>query len=145
MRLSEAIRAGAKLGPQAFGRMSSEDTGTCALGAAFVHIGAIRSGAYVRSVATEILFSVFPVTARRIPFAACPRELQKELWDFALMGKGVTAPVGQLITVLNDRLRWSREAIAEWVETIERKYEAEETDIAPLPVTREPAEPSLVG
>jgi hypothetical protein len=97
MRLSEAIRLGAMMRPQAFRTLLSDDA-ACALGAALLAVGACPEEA-VRS------------TLNRWPWASivsadCPR-------------CGRSRTVFRVITHLNDRHRWTREQIANWVAGIE--------------------------
>lgn len=100
LRLSEAIRRGAMLKPQAFGVTESEGGGTCALGGALEAIG---------------------ITGRRYSAAS-------EYWPIA--GAVVANPVRDdyhllfgVIRELNDSHKWTREQIADWVETIEAQHE----------------------
>lgn len=102
MKLSEAIRAGAKLGPQVQDQLFGDDGGSCALGAAIMGAGLARS-----------------------------RLVLEEYWS--ILDEVETNPsskkqgfVRDIITILNDCCYWSREAIAEWVETIENKKEKKE-------------------
>jgi hypothetical protein len=97
MKLSEAIRLGAMMRPQAF-RTLLTDGGACALGAALLAVGA-RPEEAVRSA------------LNRWPWAStvsadCPR-------------CGRSRTVFRVITHLNDRHRWTREQIAKWVAGIE--------------------------
>jgi hypothetical protein len=97
MKLSEAIRLGAMMMPQAFRTLLSDD-GACALGAALLAVGA-RPEEAVRSA------------LNRWPWAStvsadCPR-------------CGRSRTVFRVVTHLNDRHRWTREQIAEWVAGIE--------------------------
>src|SRR5262245_42676934 len=97
MRLSEAIRLGAMMRPQAF-RTLLTDNGACALGAALLAVGA-RPEEAVRSA------------LNRWPWAStvsadCPR-------------CGRSRTVFQVITHLNDCHGWTREQIATWVTGIE--------------------------
>jgi len=97
MKLSEAIRLGAMMMPQAFRTLLTDD-GACALGAALLAVGAQPEEA-VRSA------------LNRWPWAStvsadCPR-------------CGRSRTVFRVITHLNDRHRWTREQIAKWVAGIE--------------------------
>ena len=97
LRLSEAIRLGATIRPQAFRTLVTDD-GACALGAALLAVGA-RPEEAVRSA------------LNRWPWAStvsadCP-------------GCGRSRTVFRVITHLNDRHRWTREQIATWVAGIE--------------------------
>jgi hypothetical protein len=99
MRLSEAIRLGAMMRPQAFRTLLTDDA-ACALGAALLAVGA-RPEEAVRSA------------LNRWPWAStvsadCPR-------------CGRSRAVFRVITHLNDGHRWTREQIAKWVAAIEPK------------------------
>lgn len=108
MRLSEAIRIGSKLRPQAYGTLS-DGIGTCALGAAYEAVGALdATGALVRDshLKTE------QITGRYILHESpcrCPLAFRWMVFD--------------LVPHLNDVHKWTREAIAEWVETVENAEE----------------------
>lgn len=105
MILSEAIRLGSMLHPQAFGKLWCERRdglfgpyireSTCALGAAFEAVG----GYEARDFTPWSLFSVS---------AACPQ-------------CGVEATVSNQITHLNDDHRWTRERIADFIEELEQQ------------------------
>lgn len=98
MRLSEAIRLGAMLKPQAFDSWGS-DHDSCAIGAAHDAIGIKRTAA--RS--TTPWFDLYNTTV--LCPAGCNRR-QRVLIN--------------AVTHLNDEHRWTREQIADWVEGIER-------------------------
>jgi hypothetical protein len=106
MRLSEAIREGAKLGPQWFGilTMSMPDgrVGCCALGAAGLAV--FGKDATINETAIK---GAFPLLAKDAyyPGAAAKFRAYRQ--------------VGACVTSLNDGERWTREAIADWVETVE--------------------------
>ena len=104
IRYSEAIRLGAMLKPQGFGRRFFPEDSACANEAACL--------------------------AANVP----------QIWDFSLSWKKVACPVCEstvenLATIvadhLNDRHRWTREAIADFVATIEAQHSPSE---APEPV-----------
>jgi hypothetical protein len=109
MKLSEAIRLGAMLKPQAFDALFTGGA-TCAVGAALDAIG------------VELLDE-----------AVCKNFPPDSLWDeaelrFPLLAVVAVHPVdlrhmevGMLITDLNDFHLWSREQIADWVESVEPK------------------------
>ena len=103
MRLSEAIRLGAMLRPQGFGIFSAQfgAKATCAYGAAKDALG--RD---FRAV------SEWPWLITEYP---CP--------DCGLSG---VAALSIVSLHLNDYHRWTRERIADWVETIENQ-QAEST------------------
>ena len=96
MKYSEAIRLGAMLGPQCFGMEADRDGGLCANG------GATRAAGY---------YAVYQFGAITKTLANCP----------------VCGRRGELATIvaeeLNDHHRWTRERIANWVETKERELE----------------------
>jgi hypothetical protein len=106
MKLSEAIRLGAMLKPQRFGGLYV-DSGTCALGAAMDAIGALPKKQSVICSDAEW-------------------EPALRLWG-GLLDRRVAHPVNaspedlvcHVITNLNDSHKWTREQIADWVETIE--------------------------
>ena len=104
MRLSEAIRLGAMLHPQTFGRVGRYDDGakvvaTCALGAAK------EAGYFVGG-----LFAV-RCERQRCPDAKC------------LYGRRRRVYLTSWIAHLNDKHRWTREQIADWVDTVGRSLE----------------------
>lgn len=107
MELSDAIKAGAKLHPQAFGllvtRRKGEIVATCALGAALQAAGC----------SVDHLTETFPLLA------------SGKLWPEPPCGcfpvGHLAATVDMLITHLNDDHRWTRERIAAWVRHLERK------------------------
>lgn len=105
MPLHEAIRLGAMTTHQIFNAMRLEvegDTiGTCALGAAYVAGGL---------TAQDNMMEHWPILKRFnvCPVAGCL---------FTRNGSAVHN-VARLITHLNDNHRWTREHIANWVESI---------------------------
>ena len=101
MRLSEAIRLGALLKPQAFGLMT-RDGGTCAWGAALEAAG-IRFNCFGTLAPLPDDWKVLSATLTTCP--ACGDECHVG----GIMGGH-----------LNDIHRWTRERIADWVATIER-------------------------
>ena len=111
MKLSEAIRIGAKLGPKLVGGIWSEYAeGTCALGAAAERCG-LRTK-YGGSIlkhgdALNHLCMIFPILEEHVKHPKL----------------GLPCRVAGIIVYLNDLEGWSREAIAEWVETIEKSLE----------------------
>lgn len=116
MKLSEAIRAGAKMRPQAFGVSRDHKGGTCAFGAAWDGVTEFYARAPSRLSEMldngEVLYSTeAPCPARGCPGVEGPHYQDPELATSVMMH-------------LNDYHRWSREAIAEWVETIENSLES---------------------
>ena len=110
MRLSEAIRLGAMLRPQTFNERLTK-RGSCAWGAALETVGCVEVGTPWPAVAPVALawwpwaFRVDSSTLVASP-CACGGELS------ATWAAGI-------IVHLNNKHRWTREAIADWVETIE--------------------------
>lgn len=104
MKLSDAIRLGAMLRPQAFGR-AFRDQGSCAFGAALEATGMKYNG-----------------RRRRIDVFVAER------WAWADDGQATRCPecrgvfasgAGEIVVHLNDTHLWTREQIAAWVEMIE--------------------------
>lgn len=97
MRLSEAIRLGAMLMPQAFGAMHMEQHGvrsSCAIGAATDALGL--------STATGGIYKEFP-------YLTVILEQRCHLCHFTAL-----YPL-EMVSHLNDYHRWTRERIADWV------------------------------
>lgn len=101
MKLSDAIRLGSMIRPQAFGEYYAHG-GSCAAGAAFEAVGI-----------PEINDSAWSA--------------QEETWNRTL-GRHVGCPVNQccfgrsvvnMVVHLNDDHQWTREQIADWVEGLE--------------------------
>jgi hypothetical protein len=119
VNLSEAIRLGAMLKPQA--RSMHSQWGTCALGAAADAIGVLpelkpeNSGAYGRAHLALI---------RRWPLLGTPIENPIS---------GTSESVRDAVMWLNDHGKWTREQIADWVATIEAQHEQQATE-QPQPV-----------
>lgn len=105
MKLSEAIRLGAMLLPQGFGFTSMAVDASCGLIAACDALGLQHSNAGV----TE-LNEMFPWMGRTQP--GCP--LCRNFDGFS---------IGGLVAHLNDSHGWTRERIADWVETIEARQD----------------------
>jgi hypothetical protein len=111
MKLSEAIRRGAKMRPQNFGSFyDSNGTGTtCALGAAGEGFGIL--GACLKNE-----FGILRPIGDRVGAM---------FYDATHPSPCGCIPIGWMlhnqIAHLNDVHKWSREAIAEWVEVIENK------------------------
>jgi hypothetical protein len=112
VKLSEAIRLGSMLKPQAF-ETFFDGTGTCALGAACEAMGLVpdRWTLDALRAANDLLDLVTVTLLRGVPCPACPVDT-----------KGTN-----LIPHLNDEHRWTREQIADFVETIEVAQERKES------------------
>jgi hypothetical protein len=105
MRLSEAIRLGAMNRPQAYGSYFEKETNrTCALGAALDAIGLLAL-----SGGDQQLYVAFPL----LNLQGVPSPCGCVLVIFA-------DTLGGRITHLNDHHHWTRERIADWVESVER-------------------------
>jgi hypothetical protein len=95
LTLSEAIRIGAMLKPQAFG-WYEQGGGTCAIGAAGDAVGGL----------TNVTKTRWPILDAHVmcPVEAC---------------SGNVHNVGAIVVHLNDNHQWTREQIADWVQTVE--------------------------
>lgn len=97
MRLSQAIRVGSKLTRQAWGQIKAVDGSTCALGAAAEGLEIDLSSATCwTSVVCRKLEALYP--------------------QFNPL-------IFNAIYILNDIEHWKREAIADWVEVVEKLME----------------------
>jgi hypothetical protein len=99
LTLSAAMRLGAMLKPQGHNRYLRQGR-TCALGAALDAIGALR---YEAGNSTR-LFNQWPILET---WAVHPVTNRSEM-------------AGGIVVSLNDEYHWTREVIADWVETIEQ-------------------------
>ena len=123
MLLSEAIRTGARLRPQAFGGLfcpviHGGPLGSCALGAA--------AEATYGSVAAALAAAAGLPRANPEPWGLLDRYPLLAEWDPPLPCGCSLEKVGPLsvdaaITHLNDFHSWPRERIAKWVAMLERK------------------------
>lgn len=111
MKLSQAIRLGAMLRPQAFNEYRSRH-GSCAMGAAAEACGVLADSDAAMSTLEKEFDAATPQTA-------CPSV------DCYPIKRDIT----NLVVHLNDVHHWTRECIADWVETIEA---AQEQKTAPL-------------
>jgi hypothetical protein len=103
MRLSEAIRLGAIMKPQAFG-MIFDGIGTCAIGAAKDAVGELD--------VSPAWFGIAEVFERH------PE------WHYGILRcpvSGCSHIEGVIAAHLNDYHRWTRERIADFIEQIERE------------------------
>lgn len=114
MKLSEAIKLGAMLKPQNHGGQMIRDGHTCALAAALDAIGKLR----LRETQADYdaLYSEFPILKKT---ATCP------VRDWCVFDASTSDLLSQIYH-LNDGHKWTREAIADWVEGIERELEAKQ-------------------
>jgi hypothetical protein len=106
MRLSEAMRRGATLHPQAFGHyfdvgLAGEIVASCAIGCSLEAVG------ITNNPSTQQINYIFPVLIDS-PDTSCPADC------------GFSGDLGSTICHLNNS-HWTRERIADWVETIENQ------------------------
>jgi hypothetical protein len=110
LRLSEAIRLGAMLRPQFFGASSGTlpdgRVGTCAMGAALEAIGfGPKEFCVIRPPMLEP-WTDFALQEERCPVVDCAKP----------------NTISGVAAHLNDAHKWTREAIADWVEQMEAKH-----------------------
>jgi hypothetical protein len=115
LKLSDAIKLGAMMKPQGFGRIYDGEN-TCAFGAAYDAIGILerlcdefKRGVHPLLSEEGQIRKYYEFTGWRVSRVLCPQ-------------CGVSQPFFA-ITHLNDDHRWSREAIAGWVESLEKQSE----------------------
>lgn len=101
MKLSDAIRLGS-MASDPIKCVLWRDGRTCALGAAFLAAGMFDSNHMVPSAVQDAKWPILAVIAKSCP---CCRDGRQSVAD--------------MITHLNDYHTWTREAIADWVSTIE--------------------------
>ncbi len=108
MKLSEAIRAGAKLRPQSFvaffGYVDDYALGSCALGAAVEAVKGKPVPCEVHYQLPDFIGETFDGVYRQV---ACPAEGCRKHQPTELL---------YMAMELNDSHHWTRERIAEWVE-----------------------------
>lgn len=107
MKLSEAIRCGAAETEQAFGKFLNCDDGhvtCCALGAA-----AYCFGKDVPNLSCEIYYTIKEHVGV---------DLLDDIRVAHPIDEGSTGDLEGIIIELNDTHHWSREAIADWVESV---------------------------
>lgn len=123
MKLSEAMRIGASWTGQAFWRMKDAKGNTCAMGSVLATLGHKFTEPYLSgSLAAryrrhkkyiDLLERKFPILSKEYPdcpVRKCPMvsHLNTRL----------------VIQHLNDSHQWTREQIADWIETLEKAEEA---------------------
>ena len=101
MRLSEAIRLGAMMKPQAFGVLIDDNGGTCALGAAYDAFGIKFDASGIPNGYLDEL-DLWLHRIIELQAATCPE-------------CGLNTPAIGLIPHLNDAHRWTRQRIADFV------------------------------
>jgi len=114
MKLSEAIRLGCVLRPQAWGCYLSE-RGSCALGAACEAVGVMAVDGNEPDyslIAPFPLIATFPILDVKFLH---PESQERE-----------PIPLLSIIVSLNDTFIWTRERIADWVQTIEAQFSGQD-------------------
>lgn len=106
MKLSDAIREGAALSVQAFGAMFRGGA-TCALGAACEWVQYVTGAEVMKINSAHTFFQEFPIADTEPGEMPCGC-----VW-------ASYRRMDSVIAHLNDFHKWSREAIAEWVEVQE--------------------------
>lgn len=108
MTLADAMRKGSEQVPQAFRTLFDGDehviTGACALGAAL--LGVYGPAVYYKSSEVAALADAFGSVLRRNVSFPCS------------CGEGKVAALEEVVFHLNDHARWSRERIADWLDTL---------------------------
>lgn len=124
MKLSEAMRIGARKRQQAFGTLF-DGKGTCALGAALDGV----SG-------RELLYQ----------FDLCVAAQTWSILDMPAINPvtGHDESMHTIIFCLNDDCRWTRQQIADWVATVERQRQTEAKATPAKPIEDEERELVLV-
>ena len=122
---SEAIREGAKLAPQAFNLFLREGA-TCAMGAG-IHACLDRPVSpfdFFPEALREFCWNnpqyKYLVTTQAAPPCGCEGPLLEGCVDLAFY-RVADNSLNNLIVHLNNHHRWTREAIADWLETEEEK------------------------
>lgn len=116
MKLSEAIRLGATVSHQIYGALKDRNGGTCAWGSALHAIGILDRVNMLCTLQDEQLPKDWVLLKGEISF--CPEEVCR-FHDH-------TNPLFDMegcIAHLNDEHKWTREQIADWVQTIEDQLE----------------------
>ena len=109
MKLSEAIKNGAKIRPQCYGglfQIDGSEIKSCALGAALEGAG-LYTPSEEELLASTTLFNAWPELGGGDCLCPSKRHPSDDTEEFHLE---------ILIEHLNDTHRWTREQIAEWLE-----------------------------
>ena len=120
VHLSEAIRVGCKRAPmQQFGSyVSNLGLSACVLGAAYMAVEADTMSRFSPRDIMSLLVATFPIleTVSECPSCRPIRSHRHAAQHFASIGDDSLLSV---MGHLNDKHRWSRERIADWVESVE--------------------------
>jgi len=128
MKLSEAIRLGAMLKPQAFGSLFN-GMGTCALGAAADAVGILDTDTHWFKRDKRAPEHWKPVATSMAECPQCGAD-----WPLPRTGAFTKRDVQTAVVHLNNDHRWTRERIADWVATIEAQQEPSTESPAPVAV-----------
>lgn len=124
MKLSEAIRLGAMLKPQAKCLYNASNQGTCAMGAAADAIGVL-----MESIGVDAIRGTLSGLGEAWPHLGASDDTRNEsVW--LVDGR----PLADAIQTRNDTYGWTREQIADWVESIERAQEQSAEHTQPVSV-----------
>jgi hypothetical protein len=110
MKLSQAIRIGSKIRPQCFGKafalMADDETvGSCALGAA------LEGGDVIdKPLTSETAYQYARLVLQEWP------DLDFE--TVPIPGESYSDSIVNGIETLNDKYKWTREKIADWLESL---------------------------
>lgn len=122
MKLSEAIRLGAMMGPPTHDRWTGKDGSSCVVGAALLSAGIVERPILSKGF-REVFLARFPIVEHLPPCPQCGED--------NIARHGGSNPIHWGLQHLFHEHRWSREDIADFVETIEREQEpATEPELA---------------
>ena len=128
MRLSEAIRLGSLIRPQAYYAWFSRDGSSCAIGAAIEACG-VEFVPGMNTKQAEVVLKEFQASEYFQDFKktlakntdVCPE--CGEAVKHRGQQEDVKPNISSVIVHLNNEHRWTRERIADWVGTFEKKVE----------------------
>lgn len=127
MRLSEAIRLGSLIRPQAYYAWFDDDGSSCAIGAAleacgvpFKPVNNEQAGVILKEFQRSEYYQEFKQGLASSPTncPVCGEAVLNGEWQ-----KHVKPNITSVIVHLNNDHRWTREQIAAWVETHEKPVE----------------------
>jgi hypothetical protein len=118
MKLSEAIRMNGMMKPQGFGiRALYSKEAPCAIGGALQVVGATQTH--------ETLAKIWPWVSRNTRCPGCDSTGDSSLRCEALRRREFDLTLN-ILWHLNDQHKWTRQQIADWVETVEPAESAQE-------------------
>lgn len=121
MKLSEAIRIGSQRYPQAFGQETKHATYTRLVQIVDPEVGTDAWGAaYVALFGElpELDFSYWTLPLYDRVLAKCDDAARLRFVPLENPVNGMVCRVAMIINQLNDKERWTREQIADWLESI---------------------------